>query len=564
MIIQWKQRFLASITAALAFASCASPSGPDILTYDEFRAKAQQEPDTGLYIINGDELVTSEQEMHAAYDAYVRDIAATASGYATVTQGLTINRVGKADGPDDKWSPDVAMNLTYCVSQSSLGSHYNQVVTAMNSATGAWEQAAHVDFSRAGSDANCTSSSTAVMFNVRLATLPDGVLARSFFPSNARNTRELLIGSPAFGDNSPITLAGILRHELGHILGFRHEHIRPEAGGLCTETNSSFAGNVTTYDSASVMHYPQCNGTNTGDLVLTSRDKAGARLVYPFSASDVLWRCVPQAPATACGQAVAGATAIWDNADAKQTSFPGAVDFGWQIKGVGDFDGNGVSDILWRSVNGDNAIWYDGNAPGAWIAAVDTSWNVAGIGDFDGDRRSDILWRDVNGNNVIWYGANAPGLWISAVDNSWRVAGIGDFDGNGMSDILWRSVNGDNVIWYEGNAPGLWITAVANSWQVAGIGDFDGDRRSDILWRDVNGNNVIWYAANAPGAWITALDTGWRVTGIADFDGDGLSDILWRRANGDNAIWHGGSAFWTSFLTPLDNNWQVAGAGFFR
>ena len=38
---------------------------------------------------------------------------------------------------------------------------------------------------------------------------------------------------------------------------------------------------LTTYDRYSVMHYPQCNGLQTGDLVLTSLDKTGARALYP-------------------------------------------------------------------------------------------------------------------------------------------------------------------------------------------------------------------------------------------------------------------------------------------
>jgi hypothetical protein len=29
------------------------------------------------------------------------------------------------------------------------------------------------------------------------------------------------------------------------------------------------------------MHYPQCNGSNTGNLILTSRDQSGARALYP-------------------------------------------------------------------------------------------------------------------------------------------------------------------------------------------------------------------------------------------------------------------------------------------
>jgi hypothetical protein len=29
------------------------------------------------------------------------------------------------------------------------------------------------------------------------------------------------------------------------------------------------------------MHYPQCNGTQTGNLRLTDKDKQGAALLYP-------------------------------------------------------------------------------------------------------------------------------------------------------------------------------------------------------------------------------------------------------------------------------------------
>ena len=45
------------------------------------------------------------------------------------------------------------------------------------------------------------------------------------------------------------------RHELGHILGFRHEHIRSEANSSCDEGGAFRA--VTDYDQASVMHYLQ-------------------------------------------------------------------------------------------------------------------------------------------------------------------------------------------------------------------------------------------------------------------------------------------------------------------
>ena len=87
------------------------------------------------------------------------------------------------------------------------------------------------------------------------------------------------IDNTAFTQTGNPTMTGILRHELGHTLGFRHEHTRPEAG-TCFEDNNWRA--LTTYDSASVMHYPQCNGTGDWTLTLTTRDAQGAASVYPF------------------------------------------------------------------------------------------------------------------------------------------------------------------------------------------------------------------------------------------------------------------------------------------
>ncbi len=73
-------------------------------------------------------------------------------------------------------------------------------------------------------------------------------------------------------------------------------------------------------------------------------------------------------------------------------TIPGA---GWQVAGIGDFTGNGTSDILWHNVNsGDIAEWLIQN--GHWAGSVDfgtiAGWQVAGIGDFTGGGTSDVLW----------------------------------------------------------------------------------------------------------------------------------------------------------------------------
>ena len=119
-------------------------------------------------------------------------------------------------------------------------------------------------------DATCNAQNTNVVFDVNPVNANGQYLARSFFPNSPRAERNVLIDNTAFqpGGTGSVPLANILGHELGHTLGFRHEHIRPEANATqCVEDNQ-FRG-LTTYDSASVMHYPQCNGTST-TLAFTS------------------------------------------------------------------------------------------------------------------------------------------------------------------------------------------------------------------------------------------------------------------------------------------------------
>jgi hypothetical protein len=250
-------------------------------------------------------------------------------------------------------------------------------------------------------------------------------------------------------------------------------------------------------------------------------------------------------------------------------------DANWQIVGIGNFDGQGGADILWRNdATGENYIYLmSGNSivgEGYIRTVADRSWRVVGVGDFNGDGKDDILWRrNLGGENYVYLmdGTTIAGEgYIRTVANvDWQVVGVGDFDGDSKSDILWRNVvSGENYIYLmDGLAiktgEGYVRTVPDRKWQVAGVADFDGDGKHDILWRnDLTGQNYIYLMdgtaiRSGEGYLRTIGDPHWQVAAVADYDGDGKADILWR---------HGQSG--QNYLYPMNGVSILPGEGYTR
>ena len=162
------------------------------------------------------------------------------------------------------------------------------------------------------------------------------------------------------------------------------------------------------------------------------------------------------------------------------------------------------------------------------MPTVDLTWWLVRVGDFDGDGRSDVFWRNRStGANSIWKSANhlTPQATASVPDQYWLPAAAGDFNGDGKSDIFWHKFyTGENVIWLSGNAATRQLVQKMSGgrgrWEVVGSGDFDGDSKVDVFWRNFGigdsrgtGANVIWKSANAatPQAVHGVFDPAWRV-----------------------------------------------------
>jgi hypothetical protein len=255
---------------------------------------------------------------------------------------------------------------------------------------------------------------------------------------------------------------------------------------------------------------------------------------------------------------------------------------------LGDFNGDGKDDILWREDRtGQNAVWLLNGASisssGYLPSLTDLNWQVVGVGDFNGDGKADILWRHaVSGENVIWFmngtTVSGSGSIPTISDLNWQVVGVGDFNGDGKADILWRDMGtGQNVIWFMNGttvvSTGSLTTISDLNWQVVGVGDFNGDGKADILWREEHtGQNSMWLMNGSTiidsGSLPTISDLSWQVFGVGDFNGDGKADILWREeATGQNTVWlMNGTTIISngSIMSESDVNWQVAGVGDFN
>lgn len=262
---------IASTFILSVLVGCGGEQTNETMSWEQFRElSTRQIGDETFYVVGGDEVV-SLAELEQTYEHYLT----LSSGLLVESSShhATVNVVG---GRRDIWSRSQAQNLTYCVS-NQFGDQKRRVVRAMRRAAADWERSANVNFRYINSeDGNCTTSNNRVLFPV----IPySGGGAAAFFPSFSDSQRRVVfdlqdLSRPVYGN-----LTGITRHELGHVLGLRHEHIR-NADPECREGGQRET--LTSYDTASVMHYPWCpGGTRQGNLRLTRRDREGIRELYP-------------------------------------------------------------------------------------------------------------------------------------------------------------------------------------------------------------------------------------------------------------------------------------------
>lgn len=274
------------------------------------------------------------------------------------------------------------------------------------------------------------------------------------------------------------------------------------------------------------------------------------------------------------------------------------VGSGWgiydQLVGASDVDGDGIGDVLTRTLSGE--LWFHKGADSATAplkarVKVSTGWNtynvISGPDDVDGDGLSDLIARSRDGKQYLYksigggkfaapvyygsgwernkfmVGAGTTQLYGKAqnlatqTNNTlakWSALANGDYlsppiavgtETPGSRNTYATALNNHNHASYVQNiGSDLYIRGerVSTTWNytmMVGPGDLTGDGKGDLLSRDSGG--TLWLHPG-DGALYTKLGarikvgTGWNaydaLVGAGDYSGDGRADLLARDTSG--------------------------------
>jgi hypothetical protein len=172
--------------------------------------------------------------------------------------------------------------LTYCVLRNTFLSQKEYLLArrSVQKAAQAWMDVCGIEFRHVtANDASPTTRVDDVTFTVRRIDAFGRFIASAFFPTDQPDRRRVLLDPSFFAKGLGFDRVGVLRHELGHVLGFRHEHISDIAPAECPDEDRTDTRPLTGYDPQSVMHY-FCGGVGSTTLELTEKDVAGAVDLY--------------------------------------------------------------------------------------------------------------------------------------------------------------------------------------------------------------------------------------------------------------------------------------------
>lgn len=260
---------VAEKVASITQAAVANPSDPAIV--DAFVATLVEVPTgSGFYLVEGDILISRGEIANYLENRQPRG-ASEPPTEAPVSKELIVNIV---NGQYDYLKTEDDRSLKYAIDRGSFRSSQEADSALDNFQMGAqaWVDACK----ECGVSFSLVEDSSDVDFVISYVDDVDGPIARAFFPSYPKDLWRVEVFPDFFSDNLSFDQVGVMRHEIGHILGFRHEHIGNIPG--CFAEGGTYQP-ITPYTPNSVMHY-MCGNGGSFDLALRETDVEGYRCLY--------------------------------------------------------------------------------------------------------------------------------------------------------------------------------------------------------------------------------------------------------------------------------------------
>ena len=240
---------------------------------------------------------------------------------------------------------------------------------------------------------------------------------------------------------------------------------------------------------------------------------------------------------------------------------PFAVGNGPDSVAVGDVDGNGAADIVtanranFFSSDSVSVLLGDGNgdftpASNGPFAVGENPSSVA-LGDFDGDGATDVVTANVGSDSVsVLLGDGSGGFTPApngpfAVFNNPASVALVDVNGDGAADIVTANLVSDDVSVLLGDGSGA-VTPAPNSPFAVGenprlvLGDVDGDGAADVVTANFGSDNVGVLLGDGNGGFTPvpnspfAVGESPRSITLDDVDGDGAADVVTANSDSDD------------------------------
>ncbi len=254
----------------------------------------------------------------------------------------------------------------------------------------------------------------------------------------------------------------------------------------------------------------------------------------------------------------------------------------FRIVGAVDLNKSGKADLIFQDITqgefGDVSVWPGFNASAQFLLRkVKRVWDVQAVGDLDGDGFGDLVWRYTvvaspdTGVSYIWF---TNGTSVTQVRKrggapvTWTLLGAADLNGDGAADMVYLSPDNNlRVLMATPNrtCANLSAGAIPAGFTALKFGDFTGSGRGDVLIRNSTTGQVQLLSLSAAGLTLPtyagapddqnasctastlvvsslarglpATMAGWQFYATGDFNGDGILDLVWVQADGTLMVW---------------------------